>query len=248
MHLNKLLLVLLSILAISCTEKPKHVYLYTKDGVELLNGHVKEVFDGESESADGFYKTKFDRKGSMDSSTEKTTSISSAEGISDTSIDIRKTKYAFQYKEDGTVKSITGDTKGTYGKGLFAVADSFKYISRWKLDKKNQLAQFTSGILDTVYTIGKYTCDSVGNVTKLELSYPDRHREPDLYYNKYDAQNHMIEKSLNDEQFLLQKTAFKYIAFDSHNNWIEREAHWQSFFPIHKDSGVSIETRKITYY
>jgi hypothetical protein len=245
MNLNKLLLIILSLLAASCTKKPKCVYLYSKDGVEILNGSVKQVFTGDSESEVAFYKAEFDKKGIIDSSTEKTTSIS---GISDTSIDIEKIKYTISYRENGSVASIRGDINESYGTSLLMITNRFQYRSRWKLDRKNQLTQFTSGILDTVNTLGKYTCDSAGHVTKLELSYPERHREPDLYYYKYDAQNHMIEKSLNDKDLLLRKTTFKYIGFDSYKNWTKREVHWQSFPPMYKDSGVSVETRKIIYY
>ena len=94
MRRNKLLLIFLLLLTIACKKKPIHVYLYTEEGVEVLNGSVRGVFIGDSESADDFYKAAFDEKGNIDSSTEKVTSIYSMDGISDTSIDIKKIKYS----------------------------------------------------------------------------------------------------------------------------------------------------------
>ena len=133
------------------------------------------------------------------------------------------------------------------GKGLNMLTDTFKYTSKWEFDKESHLTQLISDVNDTLSTIGNYTCDSIGNVIKLKYIFSS-HREPDLYYYKYDTQSHMVEKSLNDTHFLLQKSTFRYMAFDPHNNWIKRAVHWQSFSPMVEASRNYVENRKITYY
>ncbi|MGZ3763241.1 MAG: hypothetical protein ACXVB0_21020 [Mucilaginibacter sp.] len=230
------------VLFLSCKKQgPKQVYLYDEDGPEMLNGNVKMASIGDSTQKAGyFYKTYFDEEGNMSNSVVKHILVLGQDTVvTDTTTSIYKIKYTFVYGTNGEKTAIIG-----HG---FTEKDTFK--SKWEFDKKDHVVKYDPNTKDTVGgPLNEYQYDSIGNIIKRVCFYRNISLEPDIYKYKYDNKHCIIEKDLSDQSFLLNKTTFRYISFDSCNNWIEKEEHWQTYPPLRKESGVDTITRKITYY
>src|SRR6185312_5575763 len=92
MNFYKLTFLFIALLITSCKKRDSaQTRLYTDDGLEVLNGRVKEIFSGDSTSKLGnYYKYDFSENGDMVASVEKGMSIVSTQGSTDTTISVNK--------------------------------------------------------------------------------------------------------------------------------------------------------------
>lgn len=230
------------VLFASCKkQRPKQVWIYNEDGAEMLYGNVKELSIGDSAKGD-FYAMYFDREGNMSKSINRSISISQTiiekDSTKDTTVYIDTIKYIFEFGQNGKKTAIIGNVSSV----------NLQYRSKWEFDKEGKLTRSTNGIDDSISSINEYKNDTAGNVIERKYSHMSGHIAPDIYKYKYDNTNRMIEEDLLDESWLLTKNNFRYISFDSHNNWIKMISHSESFPPMSKFSHTDTTTRKITYY
>jgi len=227
----------------SCKKQgPKQVWIYSQDGTEMLYGNVKQVLIGDSALKSDFYMIYFGKDGKMAGSINRTTDISTTALGSDTSFYIHQVKYGFMQDSNGKITGIVGRDSSNDG----------SWRSKWEFGKNDRVSDFISGVDDSARTVITYKYDTVGNVIEAKSVFLERHREPDIYRYKYNSKHEMIEKGLyegtNGFLRLLMRNSFRYISFDSHNNWIKMISHSESFPPMSKFSHTDTITRKITYY
>jgi hypothetical protein len=243
MACHKLIFIFLVFIALSCKKKGQaYTRLYADDGMEVLNGNVKEILIGDSSSKADFHNVYFDRQGNMIASTQRSTNISGTiagkDTVRDTSVYYEKVAYAFIYDHDSQQIALLGNV----------VSGNSKHISRFEFDKKGLLIKYDPNTIDTMGgPLNQYKYDTVANKVNRLCEYRNVALEPDRYIYKYDNKHRLKEMDFF-EGMPLRNTSYHYIDFDSHNNWIKKKAHWRNFPPMHRDSGTYIITRKITYY
>jgi len=238
--MRNVLLIVLVALCFSC-QKPgsAQTRLYTEDGMEVLNGQVKEIFSGDSSSKLGeYHKYDFNGKGDLESSVEKGMSIVSTQGSTDTTISVNKRQYLVNIDNKGLMVAIR------YGLPDDKVADYSVWL---RFDKHGHLATDGDPHDSTAY-VTYYQCDTAGYTLKSTLVFGQNKTEPIVNKYKYDKQHLLIEMT-DYEGMLLDKATYKYTEFDSHHNWIKRICHWENYNPGgHFPPTTTTVTRKITYY
>jgi hypothetical protein len=246
MNLYKLIFFLFILIIASCgKQKSVQTQLYTEDGMEVLNGHVKEIFSGDSVGRlNSYYKYDFAEKGDMKSSVKKTVDIAYMENETDTTISVDKRKYFFSRDKQGIVSSIKY-------KGLISgISGAYpNYSNILTFDKKGFLLtngdpRDSVGVADITY----YKCDTMGYLLESTEIHWGIALASDVNKYKYDN-NHLLIEQTFYEDILLDKTTFEYKKFDENHNWIKIVCHSQSCNPGgHHELSTTIITRKITYY
>jgi len=249
MNLHKFQIILLFVLIVSCKKQPpSHVlFLSVPDGginyvhSEILNGNVKQLITkGGSPKKDNYYQTiSFDKSGNPIYSEKQYLDIIETEKSTDSTIISEKIKYTTLNDANGNKMAITGIVLG-----------GEPYKINWDFDKTGYLVNSK---------FGKYKYNTAGDLIEVKLGFPVL-IEPDLYKYLYDENHHLIESSLNEPNVssfdpkqdgkdrLLAKTRYEYKTFDSHNNWLVRIAHSQTYSPLQVHFSTDTSTRKITYY
>jgi len=233
MNLLRPVFILIILSLTSCRHQlvPEHKTLFIDGGVddeqiEILHGAVKEVLIGDSVKADNFNHIYFDQKGNMIHANAKYVSYHDTV--------YRKVVYKSEYDKAGNKVSLRAaysvypDSCGCNG-GL-----------KWIFDSKGHVIKSISDQIRFDHTID-YQYDTTGRIKYKDVW--GKEVSSDRYYYKYDANNHLIqldsyEMDWNNKKpaSSLSTTSFKYLAFDSHNNWIKMA------------DGADTITRKITYY
>lgn len=122
----KLIFLLLIAFIISCKKQgPAQTHLYTADGLEVLNGNVKEIFSGDSSKRlSSYYKYDFDENDDMTTSVEKT------EGKTDTGTIVDKRQYLVSHDKKGLISAIK------YTSSIFDTESPISnYSNRFEFDK-----------------------------------------------------------------------------------------------------------------
>jgi hypothetical protein len=242
MRFYKSILIILVFFIMSCKKPgPVQTRLYAEDGMEVLNGSVKEIFSGDSSARmHSYYKYDFDERGDMTSLIEKTVDIITTEGKTDTDIDIDRRKYVVNYDKNGLIKTIK------YRVSLSASSLPYTdYSGVMEFDNRGYLA--TDGDpSDSTGTMYYYQCDNAGFAIKNTWVHRGVALEPDICEYKHSNDHLLIEKTFS-EIIMIYKVKYRYKSFDSHHNWTERECR-QENLRMKENLNVNVETRKITYY
>jgi len=252
MNLFKSLLILMIFLMASCKrERPKHIWIFDRDDLEMLNGNVDQVTIGDSSSSkDEYYHTvKFDESGNLIYSEKRYLDVMIMEKKTDSTIEDTKTRYHVLSDLLGNRTAITGNVSG-----------KDPYTSKWELNKQGQVIKYESDGVDSIGDVTNFDYNAGGDLVKSFRLHPSNHVEPDLYKYKYDKNHHIIEVSLYepnssmyDPEFrgkdvLLRKTRIEYKALDGHNNWTQKIEYHDTYPPMVRHSSTGTVTRIITYY
>lgn len=220
------------VIYISCVQhKEKDIKTVFIDGgvqdedVETLNGPVKEIMTGDSLKLKNFNHFYFDRKGNMLRANAKYV------GYDDTLY--RKVTYQSKFNKAGKKIEMSADYINYPDKC------GCKGKLKWTFDGKGHVTEFLSD-KHSFNSYIKYKYDPTGRLQYKEswgkLVVPDR------YICSYDTNNRLTQLEHyqmgwdKEPPTALGTTNFKYLDFDSHNNWLIKIA------------GTDTITRKITYY
>jgi hypothetical protein len=226
------ILILVMIVA-SCRKKEPILKVWISGG-DWLNGNVKEVFIGDDKYFD---KDFFDKKGDLMYTSSRSLNIWEDKDGKHSEIDSQKVIYSSLYDISGNKIAMTASYRG----------DNI-HKSKWEFDKSGRAVNFIPDITDTPYLCTSHCkYDAKGDMIEYKEHFCS-HREPELYKYKYNNEHQMVESSLSDDSYLLAKTNYQYLEFDSHKNWTKCISRRQSFPPLLKSYRTDTITRKITYY
>ncbi|HVS93706.1 MAG TPA: hypothetical protein VHE59_16825 [Mucilaginibacter sp.] len=223
---------LIIVLLVSCKKpQPIQTRLYTSLGIEVLNGHVKEIYSGDSsKQRSRYYRYSFDRNGNMISSKERLGA--------DTSIYIDKRQYTVKYDKEGLIKAIIYNVSES-GYSNAGYSDTLLFDSKGHLATRGNPLYSTGNIVH-------YKCDADGYVITDTLIYKDRFNAAEIDNYKYNDQHQLIETTFFEGNALLYKITFEYTEFDSKHNWTKRIDKIHDYL-VPSPLPVTF-TRKITYY
>ncbi|MEB0263369.1 MULTISPECIES: hypothetical protein [unclassified Mucilaginibacter] len=221
------------ILSSSCNQKntTAKTWYYNEgyDGrpfFEKLDGRIKRLSISYSRAMKGDYNvTDFDEQGNMSFSIMKSTDIASLGGKTDTTVQTTKASYKTLYKNNQVVGLM---------QTLFNRYNFFHY------------PDLSKNYTDTVqlrYEIYKL-------IKSDTISFPDQHREPDIYTFKYDSSKRIIEENLFEtgRDLPLSKNTYTYSNFDYNGNWQNMILRRHSYPPLVQGTFIDTVTRKIIYY
>ncbi len=246
--INKLWIVPVIALVTACKrQKVDRVLIYDDaERVEWLNGPVKQVFVGkDSLLTHDFSRVDFDEKGNMIRSETNYVNVSTGDnGVKDSSVINSKVTYTAVYNGNGMRRCVLG----TYTDHWRRTSDTTTTtVLKFEFDKSGNLTHRDTPS-DTLGSGDFYQYNKKGELIAYKHIFGTL-AEPDSYKYKYDRNHRLIESNLYEGEEFLIKNGFKYLSFDSHQNWtkvvITEESHssLMSFWAM-----PDTITRKITYY
>ena len=248
MPIKKIVLVfqvlILVMVGVSCKRQDKQKCLLFmeiskwEEPVEILNGNVKDVIirDSPSKKINHSYDSvHFDEKGNMVLLHERYRNETWTHKLE--TVDI-KVDYSNTFNKRGKRTSMTGKYSIHPDTPKADVA-----TAKWNFDAIGHIIDYRSA-----YRFGgffQYKFDTAGHIQYKKAW--GKKDVPDVYKYKYDANNQITQIDRYEEgntpfkiDNLRFTVIFRYLEFDSHNNWIKKTMH--AF-----DTTYTI-TRKITYY
>lgn len=214
------------------SSNPSKTWFYNEefDGwpfFEQLNGKIKRISINYSPGNTSDYNIiDFDEQGNMESSKMESIDIALSNGTPDTTIHKTSSVYKIIYSNNQVI-------------GLIQIlSDSHNFL---------QDVSLSGNYSDTVLL--KY--NSIRKLVKSDtITYPNQHREADIFTFRYDSNKCVIESNLFEPNraLPLYKNTYTYLNFDSNGNWGKIIRHHQSYPPLERRTFIDTIIRKITYY
>jgi len=255
MRLKQLATFLIILMIISC-KKPatKHVLAY--DGwnreVEMLNGPVKEIYQGDSTKAGTFFRRiDFDKNGKMVRREKTDFTWSERNGLKDSVFIISKITYRPVVSKEGRTIAVVGEHQ-TVDIHKRAKDTSF-YKSKWGLDGNGKLTTYFPNAENSV-TGGQYYYDKNGDMIRYTKT-SNNNCCGEITVFKYDHLHRIVEidwgkdmENGSNEPDIVLKTTSRYLKTDSEGNWIVAADYNQNLINRKDAPHTDTVTRKITYY
>ena len=231
MFINKSLLIIILLFALSCQKADDvgKTYTYDNGNVEILNGHVKQIryFHEIHFGVSVIDTTNFDEKGNQ-------VEVLSGDGQAR-----YKEKYIYTYDKSARIVQTSVVDSGVRGNYTYVIGNYTYNKDGYSIKTIDSLQQPLSEI---------YKYDNEGYLIEKDSYFDPKLASPISKY-KYDKNHHLIQiEERSDKGELIAIQTFKYPALDSKNNWtkIEVTTKYLLFTPVEVQTNKGI--RAIDYY